>query len=159
MPLGLINGGPFRPFNRAISARCSTTVRSSSATLPNSPTTSSRSWADDRTSRSNGGLTQSLNLTSPRRGKEKVHDRPGFCPCYPETREVFDFKENSRAGAQADQGSFAMPPPCPPTLTATPSDPAALLALEPRKWVYGHFLIRRFLSVLGAPGGTGKTAY
>src|SRR4051794_34536293 len=82
MPLGLINGGPFRPFNRAISARCSTTVRSSSATLPNSPTTSSRSWADDRTSRSNGGLTQSLNLTSPRRGKEKVHDRPGFCPCY-----------------------------------------------------------------------------
>src|SRR4051794_26098015 len=84
MPLGLINGGPFRPFNRAISARCSTTVRSSSATLPNSPTTSSRSWADDRTSRSNGGLTQSLNLTSPRRGKEKVHDRPGFCPCYPE---------------------------------------------------------------------------
>src|SRR4051794_35256671 len=82
MPLGLINGGPFRPFNRAISARCSTTVRSSSATLPNSPTTSSRSWADDRTPRSNGGLTQSLNLTSPRRGKEKVHDRPGFCPCY-----------------------------------------------------------------------------
>src|SRR3954452_12957931 len=82
MPLGLINGGPFRAFNRAISARCSTTVRSSSATLPNSPTTSSRSWADDRTSRSNGGLTQSLNLTSPRRGKEKVHDRPGFCPCY-----------------------------------------------------------------------------
>src|SRR4051812_25172092 len=86
MPLGLINGGPFRPLNRAISARCSTTVRSSSATLPNSPTTSSRSWADDRTSRSNGGLTQSLNLTSPRRGKEKVHDRPGFCPCYLRTR-------------------------------------------------------------------------
>src|SRR3954452_10275050 len=85
MPLGLINGGPFRPFSRAISARCSTPVRSSSATLPNSPTTSSRSWADDRTSRSNGGLTQSLNLTSPRRGKEKVHDRPGFCPCYRET--------------------------------------------------------------------------
>src|SRR4051794_24891038 len=95
MLLGLINGGPFRPFNRAISARCSTTVRSSSATLPNSPTTSSRSWADDRTSRSNGGLTQSLNLTSPRRGKEKVHDRPGFCPCYIKPGELIDIVELS----------------------------------------------------------------
>lgn len=44
-------------------------------------------------------------------------------------------------------------------LVATPFNPADLLTLEPRRWVYGHFLIRRFLSVLGAPGGTGKTAY
>lgn len=34
-----------------------------------------------------------------------------------------------------------------------------LLNIPPRRWVYGHFLIRKFLSVLGAPGGTGKTAY
>ena len=33
------------------------------------------------------------------------------------------------------------------------------LAVPPREWVYGHFLIKRFISVLGAPGGTGKTAY
>jgi hypothetical protein len=45
------------------------------------------------------------------------------------------------------------------TLVATPFDPADLAALGPREWVYGHFLIRRFVSVLGAPGGTGKTAY
>jgi hypothetical protein len=44
-------------------------------------------------------------------------------------------------------------------LVATPFDPADLAALRPREWVYGHFLIRRFVSVLGAPGGTGKTAY
>lgn len=42
---------------------------------------------------------------------------------------------------------------------ATPFDPSLLETLEARKWVYGHFLIRRFLSVLGAPGGSGKTAY
>lgn len=46
-----------------------------------------------------------------------------------------------------------------PTFPATPFDPAKFLTLEPRRWVYGHFLIRRYLSVLGAPGGTGKTAY
>jgi hypothetical protein len=34
-----------------------------------------------------------------------------------------------------------------------------MLAVPPREWVYGHFLIKRFVSVLGAPGGTGKTAY
>ncbi len=45
------------------------------------------------------------------------------------------------------------------SLVATPFDPADLAALRPREWVYGHFLIRRFVSVLGAPGGTGKTAY
>jgi hypothetical protein len=28
-----------------------------------------------------------------------------------------------------------------------------------REWVYGHFLINQFISVLGAPGGTGKSAY
>jgi hypothetical protein len=47
----------------------------------------------------------------------------------------------------------------PVALTATPFDPADLAGLKPREWVYGHFLIRRFVSVLGAPGGTGKTAY
>jgi hypothetical protein len=45
------------------------------------------------------------------------------------------------------------------SLVATPFDPKDLAALRPREWVYGHFLIRRFVSVLGAPGGTGKTAY
>lgn len=44
-------------------------------------------------------------------------------------------------------------------LSATPFDPLSLSSLEPRQWVYGHFLLKRFLSVLGAPGGTGKTAY
>lgn len=46
-----------------------------------------------------------------------------------------------------------------PPLTATPFDAARALSHPPRAWVYSHFLIRRFLSVLGAPGGIGKTAY
>lgn len=50
-------------------------------------------------------------------------------------------------------------PPQPTTLTATPFQASELVGLPPRQWVYGHFLIRRFLAVLGAPGGTGKTAY
>ncbi len=42
---------------------------------------------------------------------------------------------------------------------ATVITQAELDALKPREWVYGHFLIRRFISVVGAPGGAGKTAY
>lgn len=72
-------------------------------------------------------------------------------------------------GSQADwEGEVPHATPSPPSgaqnapaasLVATPFDPADLAALRPREWVYGHFLIRRFVSVLGAPGGTGKTAY
>ena len=53
----------------------------------------------------------------------------------------------------------ATPAETAPSLIATPFEPAQLAKLPPREWVYGHFLIRRFVSVLGAPGGTGKTAY
>jgi hypothetical protein len=42
---------------------------------------------------------------------------------------------------------------------ATPFRAADLANIKQRQWVYGHYLIARFLSVLGAPGGTGKTAY
>ena len=43
--------------------------------------------------------------------------------------------------------------------------PATGISLEeftvipPRERVYGHFLFRKFISALGAPGGAGKTAY
>lgn len=48
----------------------------------------------------------------------------------------------------------------PPTeFPATPLNWDRMMAVPPRQWVYGHFLIRRFVSILGAPGGTGKTAY
>lgn len=42
---------------------------------------------------------------------------------------------------------------------ASPLDWDEMERVPPREWVYGHFLIKRFVSVLGAPGGTGKTAY
>lgn len=38
-------------------------------------------------------------------------------------------------------------------------DPSEIKALTPRKWVYGGLCLERFCSVIGAPGGTGKTAY
>ena len=44
-------------------------------------------------------------------------------------------------------------------LPATPFKADLLAGLAPRQWIYGHYLIERFLSVLGAPGGTGKSAY
>ena len=51
-------------------------------------------------------------------------------------------------------------PETPPAeFLATPFDPAELANLPRRKWVYAHFLIEGFVSVLGAPGGSGKTAY
>lgn len=43
-----------------------------------------------------------------------------------------------------------------------PATPVLLQRLEnipPRELVYGHFLFRKFVSALGAPGGSGKTAY
>lgn len=65
-----------------------------------------------------------------------------------------DFMSGQNYRAETVSGAPASLP-----LAATPFDPAALATLEPRQWVYGHFLLKRFLSVLGAPGGTGKTAY
>jgi hypothetical protein len=46
-----------------------------------------------------------------------------------------------------------------PPLKATPFDPERLKRLPPRKWVYGHFLIKQYASVLGGVGGAGKTTY
>lgn len=34
-----------------------------------------------------------------------------------------------------------------------------LSAIKPRPWIYGRELVRGFVSVLGSPGGTGKTAF
>ena len=44
-------------------------------------------------------------------------------------------------------------------LIASPFSAEAVKALKPREWLYGHLAIRRFVSVVGAPGGVGKTAY
>lgn len=44
-------------------------------------------------------------------------------------------------------------------LTATGLNWEAMHDLPPREWVYGHFLIKQFVSLVGAPGGAGKTAY
>ena len=44
-------------------------------------------------------------------------------------------------------------------LEARPVDQNAINAIKARDWLYGHLAIRQFVSVIGAPGGTGKTAY
>ena len=46
-----------------------------------------------------------------------------------------------------------------PTLTATPLRKRDLKNIPPRQWLYGRELVQGFVSVLGSPGGTGKTAY
>ena len=66
----------------------------------------------------------------------------------PETGEIFPPPPGAAHQTQAKTD-----------LPASPFDPAEMLAIESRKWVYGHFLIRRYLTVIGAPGGTGKSAY
>ena len=46
----------------------------------------------------------------------------------------------------------------PPPLVATPAALPAPESLPPRAWLYGTALIRRFVSLLVAPGGVGKSA-
>jgi hypothetical protein len=67
----------------------------------------------------------------------------------------FGIGDSSPAAYDAETGEIIAPVLFP----ATPFAASDLTALRPREWVYGHYLIARFLSVLGAPGGTGKTAY
>jgi hypothetical protein len=78
MPLGLMSGRPFSPFNRAISSRSSATVRLSSATSPNKLATSCLSWAGVKTSRASRSLTHSLNRTRARRTNKKCVRARGF---------------------------------------------------------------------------------
>lgn len=47
----------------------------------------------------------------------------------------------------------------PEAFPATPVSASELATIPPRELVYGHFLFRKFVSALGAPGGSGKTAY
>ena len=50
-------------------------------------------------------------------------------------------------------------PPGPKDFPATSLRTRDLSAIKPRPWVYGRELVRGFVSVLGSPGGTGKTAF
>lgn len=47
----------------------------------------------------------------------------------------------------------------PQTFPATSLRSRSLTAIPPRPWIYGRELVRGFVSVLGSPGGTGKTAF
>src|SRR5271166_4265130 len=82
MPLGLIDGRPFRPFSRAISSRCAATITFRSETSPSSSTTRASSSARGRPDGSEGVDMQRANRTRPRRGKLKNRRCPGFCPYY-----------------------------------------------------------------------------
>ena len=82
MPLGLIDGRPFKPFRRAISSRWAATTCFSSRTSPSSATNWAFSSARGRPGRSVGGGMSPPNRTAPRRGKPENHRRPGFCPGY-----------------------------------------------------------------------------
>jgi hypothetical protein len=42
-------------------------------------------------------------------------------------------------------------------ISATPFEPLDIASIPPRQWLYGKHYVRKFLSVTGAWGGTGKT--
>ena len=57
--------------------------------------------------------------------------------------------ENLKQGFQSDHS---------PLITATPFVLRNEKDIPPREWLYGHHLIRGFVSLTIAPGGVGKTA-
>src|SRR3954452_5049830 len=61
MPLGLMLGGPFSPFSRAISSRCAATICRSAATSASNCTTSALSWVGFSALGSSGSGTRRLN--------------------------------------------------------------------------------------------------
>src|SRR6516164_9125461 len=114
MPLGLIRGRPFRPFSRAFSWRSSAISRSCSATLLSSCTTSAFSAASDRPSMSAGTGTSRLNRTTPRRHKQNLNRRPGFCPCYENDAYASDNIGEYHYGDGGDDGDDDLPLPSGP---------------------------------------------
>ena len=61
----------------------------------------------------------------------------------------FSEYENLKQGFQSDRS---------PLITATPFVLRSEKDIPPREWLYGHHLIRGFVSLTIAPGGVGKTA-
>lgn len=107
------------------------------------------------------GMAQPRQAPPPRVVTHTVRYEYGPPPDMPEPPPIEEVPEwaASEPVPEVAEEEAARPKAEPAPFTATPFDPAELLNLPPRKWVYGHFLIERFVSVLGAPGGTGKTAY
>ena len=88
-----------------------------------------------------------VNCTSPHRMLEPVQ--------LPATRTIAAAAVAAAVAAAADSSND---PPTPPKITATPfvwRDPALI---PRREWLYGHHLIRKFLSLTVAPGATGKSS-
>lgn len=56
-------------------------------------------------------------------------------------------------------GHETQEPPVVTTISPTPLGTRDLSAIPPRRWLYGHELIRGFVTILASPGGVGKTAY
>ena len=61
----------------------------------------------------------------------------------------FSEYNNLKQGFQSDHRSL---------ITATPFVLRSEKDIQPREWLYGHHLIRGFVSLTIAPGGVGKTA-
>jgi RecA-family ATPase len=61
----------------------------------------------------------------------------------------FSEYEDLKQGFHSDQS---------PLITATPFVLRSEKDIPPREWLYGHHLIRGFVSLTIAPGGVGKTA-
>ena len=76
---GLMSGGPFCPFSRAVSSRCSPTVSVSAATSPRSWTTSAFSPENENESISTGAIPR-MNHKSSLLGIASAKALPGVLP-------------------------------------------------------------------------------
>ena len=138
--------------------------------------------------RASGGAPEGLELWRTWSAKHFVHDdaecnaawarfhrspptRIGFGTLYYEARRVRpmfvapnDPFDGGSGEFQGSSGDHDKPQHDPATgeiipFPATPLSSLDLDNIPPREWLYGRELLRGFVSVMGSPGGVGKTAY
>jgi hypothetical protein len=70
------------------------------------------------------------------------------------------------AGVDVETPVYVAEPPAPvasgpakKAMTPTPLDWSKMKDVPPRQWLYAATILRRYVSLVGAPGGVGKTAY
>ena len=71
----------------------------------------------------------------------------------------FDFDAARKAEQEATMASTQQTEDTHPPLVATPLDENKLNTVPPRRWLYGYELMIGNVSVLGGPGGVGKSAF
>jgi hypothetical protein len=115
-----------------------------------------REWADAAVtegSRHEGMLRVVLRLI--KRGLP-VDEMLALAPLFPQPEN--DYRTAVLGAYERLQLPLVVTDPADEPLLLAPYDQGCLAGIPPRRWIYAHYLIRSYVSVLGAPGGVGKTA-